>query len=45
LLGTFDALNQALDSGSDVLRLQFLRGDAAKQREAVVRVAARAEAA
>ena len=27
LLGSFDALNEALDSGRDVLRLQFSRGD------------------
>jgi serine protease Do len=45
LLGSFDALNQALDSRGDVLRLPFLRGDTAKQREAVVRLAPRVEAA
>ena len=45
LLGSFDDLNQALDSGRGVLRLPFLRGDAARQREAVVRVAARVRAA
>ena len=45
VLGSFDALNQGLDSGRDILRLQFLRGDAVQVREAVVRLATRAEAA
>ncbi len=45
LLGSFDALNEALDSGSEVLRLQFFRGDRVKVREIAVRLAVRAEAA
>jgi serine protease Do len=40
LLGSFDELNDALDSGADVLRLQFLRGDRAHVREVSVRVGA-----
>ena len=45
LLGSFDDLSDALDSGREVLRLQFLRGNPARVREAFVRIAARAEAA
>ena len=45
LLGSFDDLSDALDSGSDVLRLRFFRGDTTRVREVFVRLAARAEAA
>jgi serine protease Do len=45
LLISFDDLSDALDSGREVLRLQFLRGTRWKVREAFVRLAARAEAA
>jgi serine protease Do len=45
LLTRFDDLNAALDSGRDVLRLHFLRGDGRQVREAVVRLGARVEAA
>jgi serine protease Do len=49
LLGSFDDLNDALDSGSEVLHLQFVRewpaGGRARVREAAVRLDARAEAA
>jgi len=49
LLGSFDQLNEALDSGREVLRLQFVRDWARSRRvpvrEAAVRLAARAEAA
>ena len=44
LLCGFDELSDALDSGSDVVRLQFLRGDR-HVREVAVRIASRAEAA
>jgi serine protease Do len=43
LLGTFDELTTALDSGSEVLPVRFLRGD--KVREAYVRLGARAREA
>ena len=46
LLGSFDALSDALDSGQNVVRLQFFRGgDYYRVRETYVRLAARAEAA
>jgi len=49
LLGSFDDLNEALDSGRDVLRLQFVRewpaNGRARVREVAVRLDARAEAA
>jgi len=49
LLGSFDDLNEALDSGRDVLRLQFVRewptSGRARVREVAVRLDARAEAA
>ncbi|MBZ5624931.1 MAG: S1C family serine protease [Acidobacteriia bacterium] len=45
LLGSFDSLSEALDSGREVLRLQFFRGDRARVREAFVRLAPRAVAA
>jgi serine protease Do len=45
LIGSFDDLSDALDSGREVLRLQFFRGDQMRIREAFVRLAARAEAA
>jgi len=45
LLTSFDDLSDALDSGGGVLRLQFVRGDPARVREAFVRLRARAEAA
>jgi serine protease Do len=43
LLGTFDSLSDALDSGGDVLALKFLRTN--RVRETHVRFGARAEAA
>jgi serine protease Do len=45
LLGSLDDLWEALDSGSDVLRLRFLRGDGRRVRETYARLQARAEAA
>jgi serine protease Do len=49
LLGSFDDLNDALDSGREVLRLQFVRewpaNGRARVREVAVRLDARAEAA
>jgi len=45
LLMSFDDLSDALDSGRDVLRLQFFRGDRTRVRETFVRLGARAEAA
>jgi serine protease Do len=46
LVGTHDRLLDMLDSGQDTLRLPFFRGDTARLREVLVRVAARrAEAA
>jgi serine protease Do len=46
LLVSFDDLGDALDSGRDVLHLQFVRGDPARVREVSVRlVRQRAEAA
>jgi serine protease Do len=45
LLGSFDSLSEALDSGRDVLRLQFFRGDRNRVREVFVRLASRAVAA
>ena len=45
LLGSFDDLGAALDSGREVLRLQFLRGDRARVREAFVRLPAPLKAA
>ena len=45
LLTRFDVLNEALDSGRDVLRLHFLRGDGRQVREVLVRLEARVEAA
>jgi serine protease Do len=45
LLCSFEELSDALDSGRDVLRLRFLRGNREQVREVSVRVAARAVAA
>jgi serine protease Do len=45
LLGSYEDLGDALDAGDEVLRLQFLRGDPRRVREAFVRLAPRAEAA
>jgi serine protease Do len=45
LLTRYDALSTALDSGHPTLKLQFLRGDHTRVREAVVRLAAGVEAA
>ena len=45
LLCGFDELSDALDSGDDVVRLRFLRGNREQVREVSVRVRARAEAA
>lgn len=45
LVGSFDSLSETLDSGRDVLRLQFFRGDRNRVREAFVRLASRAVAA
>jgi len=45
LLTRFDELNAAIDSGRDVLRLHFLRGDGRKVREASVQLRAPVEAA
>jgi len=45
LLTRFDDLNQALDSGRDLLRLHFLRGGGRQVREAVVQLGARVGAA
>jgi serine protease Do len=45
LLTRFDDLNAALDSGREVLRLHFLRGEGRQVREASVRLEARVEAA
>jgi serine protease Do len=44
-LESMDSLNDALDSGSPVVRLTFLRGDRSHAREATVQIRARAEAA
>ncbi|HUI55175.1 MAG TPA: trypsin-like peptidase domain-containing protein [Bryobacteraceae bacterium] len=45
LLGTFDDLSDGLDSGREVLRLQFLRNGVSRVREVFVRLVQRAEAA
>lgn len=45
LLCSVDELSDALDSGHDVVRLRFLRGNFEQVREVCVRVRARAEAA
>lgn len=45
LVGSFDSLTEALDSGREVVRLQFFRGDRIKVREAFVRLASKAVAA
>jgi serine protease Do len=45
LLGSFDTLSEGLDSGRDVLRVQFFRGDRSRVREAFVRLASKAVAA
>jgi serine protease Do len=44
-IDAMDSLSDALDNGSAVLRLQFLRGDRSRVREAVVQLQVRAEAA
>ena len=44
-INSMDSLGAALDGGSTVLPLQFLRGDRSRVREAVVQLQARAEAA
>lgn len=45
LLCSLDELSEILDSGRDVVRLRFLRGNREQVREVSVRVATRAEAA
>jgi serine protease Do len=45
LLGSFDDLSDALDSGSDVVRLRFLRDGRAQVREVYVRLRQREAAA
>jgi serine protease Do len=45
LVGSFDTLSEALDSGRDAIRIQFFRGDRTKVRETVVRLASKAVAA
>jgi serine protease Do len=45
LLGSFEDLGEALDSGREVLRLHFFRGDRTKVREVFVRLVASAKAA
>ncbi|HWC99049.1 MAG TPA: trypsin-like peptidase domain-containing protein, partial [Candidatus Sulfopaludibacter sp.] len=45
LLGSFDALSEALDSGRDVVRLRFFRGGVERIREVYVPLTARAQAA
>ena len=45
LLGTFDDLSDALDSGRDLLHLRFLRGGIQRVREVFVPLAERAKAA
>ena len=45
LLTRFDELNAALDSGRDVLRFHFLRGNSNQVREAAVRLEVQVEAA
>jgi S1-C subfamily serine protease len=45
LLGSFDDLSDSLDSGKEVVRMHFLRGDLTKVREAFVRLGVRREAA
>lgn len=45
LLGSLDNLWDALDNGSGVVRLRFLRGDGRRVRETYARLEARAEAA
>jgi serine protease Do len=42
VLGSFDDLSEALDSGRDVVMLRFLRGDRYRVREAYVQLRARA---
>jgi serine protease Do len=44
-LESMDTLNDALDSGADALRLQFVRGDPNRVRETVAQLTAQAEAA
>ena len=45
ILGSFDDLSDALDSGQEVIRLRFLRDDQRKVREAYVRLKAYVRAA
>ncbi len=45
ILGSFDDLSDALDSGQEVIRLRFLRDDQRKVREAYVRLKAYVKAA
>jgi serine protease Do len=45
VLGRLEDLHASLDSGSDTVRVRFLRGDARRVRETVVRVGVRAEVA
>ena len=45
VLGQLDTLHAALDSGSETVRVRFLRGDTRRVRETVVRVGAHVEAA
>ena len=45
VLGQLETLHAALDSGSETVRVRFLRGDTRRVRETVVRVGAHVEAA
>jgi len=45
IIGSFDSLTESLDSGKDVIRLQFFRDDRSKVREAFVRLRSQAVAA
>jgi len=45
ILGSFDDLSDALDSGRDVVRLRFFRGGIERVREVYIPLAARAQAA
>jgi len=45
LLGSFEELSRGLDSGQEVLRLHFFRGDRTRVREAFVRLGVRQRAA
>jgi serine protease Do len=45
LIGSFNTLSESLDSGHEVIRLQFFRGDRTKVRETFVRLLVQAAAA